>query len=321
MRHASIPTPLLALARRQEGLVSTRQCARTGLDKGRRRRLVASGRAAVPTFGVVDLSPLLTETGRPLGEGPVDLRRRSACLALLAHGPHATAVGACALALLGVQGLPRAIRPEVMLPARSGRRRRDGIVVRRFDDSMPTLELGEFSVAAPTWALAQAICELDRDHAVAVLDSALQHRWIPHSELGEVRRLTRGRRGAARLRSWWELVDGRAQSPLETRARLRCVDAGIAPDDLQVPVLDARGRVIARGDLGWRLSRGRWLVAEIDGAGPHGTPEAIYADRIRQNAVVATGMVDMLRFTAADLPARLVPTVAAHLALDRANAL
>lgn len=319
MRHLVVPTPLLVLACRQEGLVSTRQCDAAGVRKGRRQRLVAAGRAAVATHGVVDLLPLLRAEGRAINEGPDHLRRRAACLALLAHGPHATSVGVCALALLGVQGLPRAIRPEVMLPARSSRRDRDGIVVRRFDDSMPTLEIGAFRVAAPAWALAQAICELDREHAVAVLDSAVQLGWIRQSDLGQVRRLARCRRGAARLHSWWALVDGRAQSPLETRARLQCVDAGMAPDDLQVPVLDAHGRVVAHGDLGWRLSRGRWLIAEIDGAGPHGTPDAVYTDRIRQNAVVATGMADMLRFTARDLSGRFTATIAAQLALDKAN--
>ena len=76
---------------------------------------------------------------------------------------------------------------------------------------------------------------------------------------------------------------------------------------------DTDGRVIARGDLGWSLGSGRLLVAEIDGAGPHSTPHALYRDRSRQNAVVATGAL-MLRFTAADVRTRRVAAeVARHL--------
>lgn len=300
MRQVPVPMPLLVLAARQAGLASTAQCDDEGVVRHHRRRLVAAGRARVATRGVLDLRPALSEAGMA-DDGPDHRRRRAAMLALLAHGPTAVSVGPCALALLGVQGLPATIRPEVALPHGTARARWDGIVVRRFDGAMPTYRVGGFRVASPAWALTQAVCELGRDHAVAVLDSAIHRGLLPPDRLGEVARLARGRRGAARLAGWWSLVDGRSESPLETRARLRCADAGVPPDELQVPVRDEAGRIVARGDLGWRLRGGRWLVAEVDGAGPHGTPDALFRDRWRQNAVVATGRVDLLRFTAADV--------------------
>ena len=310
--------PLLVLASRQAGLVSSRQCDEEGFGKYRRRRLVASARALAPARGVVDLTPVLEPLGMAGDRGPDLRRRRAACLALLAHGPAAVAVGQCALALLGVQGLPRDLRPEVSMPGGTPRSARDGIVVRCYDGPIPTVTRGEFRVAAPTWALAQAVRELDRERAVAVLDSALQRGLIRRADLDEVERLVRGRPGAARRHGWWKLVDGRSQSPLESWARLRCVDAGVPPDDLQVPIRDAAGRVVARGDLGWRLRRGRWLIAEIDGVGPHRNPDALFVDRQRQNDVVATGRADMLRFTAREVEGRdLIPAaVKAHLALD-----
>ncbi len=84
-----------------------------------------------------------------------------------------------------------------------------------------------------------------------------------------------------------------------------------------MPVRDRDGRVIARGDMGWWLPTGRLLVVEIDGAGPHGAPDALFRDRQRQNAVVATGTL-MLRFTAADLRAgRVAASVSRHLASAR----
>lgn len=41
------------------------------------------------------------------------------------------------------------------------------------------------------------------------------------------------------------------------------------------------------------------MIAEADGRGPHGTPEAIFADRRRQNRLVNAGWT-ILRFTWAD---------------------
>jgi hypothetical protein len=320
MRCANVPASLLVLAAEQAGLVSGRQCDLEGFGKDRRYRLVASGRALAPAQGVVDLEPTLRLSGMQRDVGPDHDRRRAAFLALLAHGQAAVAVGQSALALLGVQGLPRLIPSEVAMPAGSPRVRRGGIVVRNFRGPIPTVRRGDFRVASPAWALAQAVCELDRDHAIAVLDSAIQRGLIRPDELPVIAGLARGRRGAGRLHSFWELVDGRSQSPLETWVRLQCHDAGVPPDDLQVPIRDARGRLVARGDLGWRLRHGRWLVAEIDGAGPHSEPRALYGDRERQNEIQLTRRVDLLRFTARDAERReRVPTlVKAHLALDAA---
>lgn len=322
MRRTDIPLSLLVVANRQAGLVSTTQCEDAGLDRDRRHRLVRDGRAVAATRRVLDLEPALTAEDFPHEPSQDRRRRRAAFLALLAHGPDAIAVGQCALALHGIQGLPLAIRPEVALPTGRGRAARDGLVVRRFSGDIPTVAIAGFRVAEPRWALAEALCEMTRDHAVAVLDSAIQLGALRETELSAIRRLTRGRRGAARLHDWWALVDGRAQSPLETFARLCCVDAGLPPDDLQVPLRDRAGRIVARGDLGWHLSERRWLIAEIDGAGPHSGPDALYEDRRRQNAVVATGMVDMLRFTAKDLAASgsFAATIRAHLAQDALRA-
>lgn len=321
MPDAAVPMPLLVLACGQAGLVSSAQCDESGLGRYRRHRLVAAGRASRPTRGVLDLTPILETVGLAPAGGPDHRRRRAALLALLAHGPEAIAAGQSALALLGVHGLPREIRSEAAMPGGTPRSTRDGIVVRCYRGAIPTITVGTFRVAAPVWALAQAVRELERDDAVCVLDSAVQRGLVGPRDLDEVARLARGRPGASRVRGWWPLVDGRSQSPLETRARLQCLDAGVPPDELQVPIRDAAGRVVARGDLGWRLRRGRWLIAEIDGAGPHAEPEALFADRERQNAVLGTGRVDMLRFTAREVASRgLIPAaVAARLAHDAAR--
>lgn len=235
---------------------------------------------------------------------------------MLAFGPGAIGVGACALALHGVEGLPRDIGSEVALPGGSAGRHRSDVRVRTFGP-FESLRYGDRWIAALVPALVQALPELPRPHAVAVLDSVLHRGWVTDRTFGLVRERVRGRRGAAGLAAWWSLADRRAESPLETFARLECVDAGVPPDDLQVEIRSLHGRLLGRGDLGWRLPGGRWLIAEIDGREFHERPEALLRDRSRQNALVSTGRVDILRFTAADVSTRGRVPLAIRTALAR----
>ena len=189
--------------------------------------------------------------------------------------------------------------------------------LRRFDNGMRVLPFRGRHVAAVEWAIAQAVPELPRGNAVAVMDAALFSGLIDRRGLDAARRIARGRRGVAARYECWGLVDSRAESPLETFGRLECVDAGVPPDELQVPLLDAAGRIIGRGDMGWRLGPGRWLIAEMDGRQWHETPDALLRDRWRQNALMPAA--DVLRFTAEDLrrPGRVGATVRAHLQARR----
>ncbi|WP_233565124.1 DUF559 domain-containing protein [Micromonospora musae] len=114
--------------------------------------------------------------------------------------------------------------------------------------------------------------------------------------MGLVSALIRGRRGAGAARCHLAEADGRAQSPLETRARLRCVDGRVPPDTLQLEVRDDDGYLLGVGDLGWR---GPKVIAEADGREAHDTPAAVFADRRRQNRLVNAGWT-VLRFTWAD---------------------
>lgn len=287
--------------------MSSSQCDAVGLAANTRGRLVRSGRWGHPIVGVLDVEP-------HHAHGYDAARRRSAWLGMLAYGPDAVPVGASALALMGVGGLPTTIRPEVVVPGRRPRPR-PGIVV-RYDSGFPTVRFGDRVVPTLEAALVQALPRLGREDAVSVLDSVLNTGRLDVAGLAQVRAATRRRRGARLLDEWWHLVDGRAQSPLETRARLVWTDAGVPPDDLQVAIRDRTGRLLGIGDVGWRLRGGRWLLAELDGRDVHGTPDAVYADRHRQNALLATGAVDLVRFTHADVqrPIRLIAPIRAALA-------
>jgi len=222
---------------------------------------------------------------------------------MLAYGPDAIAVGACALALHGVAGLPLDIRPEVALPRGTFGKDRDGIRVRQIVDVEST-RFGDRRIATLTSALVTALPQLERQNAVAVMDDLVHRGRVSSAQLAHLSGRLRGRRGGADAIAWLALVDGRAESPLETFARLECVDAGVPPDALQVVITSRDGTFLGRGDLGWRLDDGRWLVAEIDGREFHELPQALLRDRSRQNAMLVRGHVDLLRFTSDDLATR-----------------
>ncbi|MFD7025114.1 type IV toxin-antitoxin system AbiEi family antitoxin domain-containing protein [Promicromonospora sukumoe] len=285
-----MPRSLLDLARRQAGLVSAGQCDAVGVGPSRRRNLVARGGWRRVTRGVYDT-----------GEAPSDLHRfdvdrlRSAWTALLAN-PLAVAVGACALVLHGVQGLPRRIVPEATFAGGVARKSRDGIMFRQYVTGMGTVEIGGRDVVAVGQALVQTLPTLTRDQAVACLDSALHQGLIRTDHVAEIRRRLQSRKGGHRAIPWLSLADGRAESPPESHARLRCHDAGIAPDDLQRDFFDERGRFVGRADLAWHLGDGRWLIVEVDSQEFHGAERQVRRDANRQNGLVGEGQNIVMRF-------------------------
>lgn len=303
-----LPPELAAIASGQEGLISAAQLDGLGVDASWRYRLIHQCRLSRVTRGVFDTDPVPPEQ-RSRADVMDHLRRRPAWLGLLAGGPGSTAVGVCALALYEVKGLPRTIRSEVVAPDGKWRPPRDGIVFRKLGN-LVTAEFGStFRIASVTHALARGVAQMRRDDAVAVMDDLLRTRKATVDDLARAHDLARGYRNVEATHPWWRLADGRSESPLESAARLACLDAGIPPDALQLVVRDANGTFLGRIDLAWRLPDGTWLLVEIDGAEVHGTPDAVFQDRRRQNSLVSAGGSRLLRFTAKDIRSRLTTTL------------
>ena len=167
--------------------------------------------------------------------------------------------------------------------------------------SLPnTVEVGKWLVAPVQLALAQSLTGLNRNDAVAVLDNAIHRGAIRVSDIPWLQRAMSGRPGATKALPWLALADGRSESPLETSARLDCIDGGVAPDYLQLEFKNSNGRVVARVDLAWDLPGGKYLVLEVDGASIHSEPDALFRDRERSNVLQSAGVV-ILRVTARDL--------------------
>lgn len=181
------------------------------------------------------------------------------------------------------------------------------------------VDLAGLPTTSPVRTLADLVPRLDRLDALAVLDAALRSGLVDTAGLAAAERLAADRPDCRAVGGLWALADARAESPLESRARLRCLDDGLVPADLQHEVRDEHGHLLARADLTFDRGPGRSpLLLEADGRGPHDTPEALHRDRWRTNTLVALGHV-VVRCTWRDTCRRLaVPTmVRAALSADR----
>jgi hypothetical protein len=310
-RTIELPADLSIIAGAQAGLITTAQCRELGVSLTRIARQLDVGVWRRVTRGVYDTDPTPITSRHPDHR-----RRRAAFAAKLALGPDSVVVGACALALHGVWGLPIVLEPQAALPGGRRAYSRDGIHARMFDGGMTVTEVDGVAVATVDWALVQAVPEMDRFHAVGALDHTLNRGLITLDQLDDIHDRARGRRGIATRHGYFGEVDGRAESPSETRARLDCVDNGVPPDMLQVPVRDLSG-VVRRGDLGWRFRDGRILIAEIDSDEHHDLAQ-LAADTERHNDIAAVSAVVLhFRKQAVHTPGAVSGTVRAT--LDRYN--
>lgn len=236
------------------------------------------------------------------------------------------------------QSAPLMEPAHLLLPRNSGVQRRPGIIF-HFGGCVPAERCVRRGIAVTTVerTVLDLLLTADRESAVSLLDAALYRRRL--ADLDGLRTMATGRRGIARRRGWFDLVDGRAESPLESRLRLLLADADLPPPEIQWPVWEAdgtgpcsvagtcgqpasgpfaaglpasgpaarpRGRLLARLDLAWPEAR---VAVEADGAAVHSRPDALFRDRIRQNDLLAQGW-GVLRFTWADVLTRSAYVVA-----------
>ncbi|MEV7229644.1 type IV toxin-antitoxin system AbiEi family antitoxin [Polymorphospora sp. NPDC051019] len=286
----------LLIAARQEGLITSAQCLRAGLARSDVARLLATKRWRGIFRGVHLTMP-----------GTVSERQRIRA-GLLALGPAAVAVLNSAATVHGWPVVPADPTVQVSVPADRRRLDQPGLATRQLVvDAADLTTVAGMRVTTPARTAADLLLRLPRPEAVAMLDAALGAGALTDLDLEVARMLIYGNRGAVRARRSIGDADGRAQSPLESRIRLICVDGGVPPERLQFPVYDEFGVLRALADLAWP-SRG--VLAEADGRAPHSTPEALLHDRRRQNLLLTRGFV-VLRFTWADTrrPSYVVRTV------------
>lgn len=238
--------------------------------------------------------------------------------ALLVAGPTAVAVRQTASYLHDIPAASKSDHVCIGVPRQASRHHRAGI--KFYQDAMDAAEVVDIRgmrVTSVVRTLADLTRIVDRNTAVSILDACLHNGQLAVADLDAIARKAYGKRGAVIVRERVSLADGHAASPLETRARLACIDAGIPPNELQYEIRDQDGILLAIADMAWLKAR---LLVELDGAEPHERPQALFRDRRRQNDLIHAGW-RILRFTWADVqrPAYLVGTIRRALSMPAAK--
>lgn len=243
-----------------------------------------------------------------------DLALRSRAAGVLVAGRGVVA-GYSAAELWGASSGPPDAPAEVLLTApRCQSYRCAGLVVHR-DRSGPgeTCRIGGTAVTTPdrtAYDLARWAPTLTE--RVVAVDALVQHRRVDLADVTVLRHRHLGARGGGEVADVLALVDGRAESPMESRARVALVLGGLPPA-VQHPVI-VRGRRYYL-DLAYPHQR---LAIEYDGE-DHRRQARARRDLEREAALTAAGW-RVLRFDAYVVlfaPERIVAEVREALAEAR----
>ncbi|MEU0548844.1 hypothetical protein [Micromonospora sp. NPDC005979] len=148
-------------------------------------------------------------------------------------------------------------------------------------DPGDTVDRAGVTVTSPTrtcWDLARW---LDVVEAVVIIDAMLARRLTTVPALREYAVNRAGRRGWRSLLRAVDLADAGAESPQESRTRVRLVLAGLPRPETQWVVAD-QGRFVARLDLAWPQFK---VAVEYDGLW-HDNSEQFQNDRRRLNRLL-----------------------------------
>ena len=107
------------------------------------------------------------------------------------------------------------------------------------------------SATSPAWTAVEVARQLRRPRALATLDAALRSGTCHRAELWRAAVKQAGRRGIVAVRDLIPLADARAESPMESEARLAMIDG-----ELPIPELAVRAR-----RRQWRAQAARFRVA------------------------------------------------------------
>jgi len=160
---------------------------------------------------------------------------------------------------------------------------------------------------APAWTAVEVARSLRRSRALATLDAVLHLGACTAGDLDAAIREQKGRRGIVKVRELLHHADARAESPMESEARLVFIDGGLPMPELQYEIHDRCGQ-LWRVDFAWPDAM---VVAEYDSMEWHASPAALKHDRIKTARLQECGfsvipvVVDDVRHRPHDLVARI----------------
>ena len=140
---------------------------------------------------------------------------------------------------------------------------------------------------------ARTVLDIAREHgienAVVAGDAALAGRLVDIARLERCAEFCAGWPGTRRAMHVLSLLDGRAESPLESISRLRFAEARLPPPEPQVDIFGLDGRWLGRLDFYWEEFG---VAGEVDGRSKYrGDPdEAFLREKRRQELMEDTNL-------------------------------
>lgn len=169
---------------------------------------------------------------------------------------------------------------HVLNPPGCALRDADGLVVHRRDGA-PLVVVDGRRATSPAWTAIEVARSLRRGRSLATLDAALRSGTCSRPDLWRAALEQKGRRGIVAVRNLLPLADARAESPMESEARLAMLDGGLPVPELQYEIVDGNGE-LRRLDFAWPEFK---VAAEYDGMDWHGESNQMLRDRRRYNAL------------------------------------
>lgn len=173
---------------------------------------------------------------------------------------------------------------HVLTPPGHLLRQSDGLKVHRRDGA-PLVVVDGRRATAPAWTAVEVARSLRRPRALATLDAALRSGTCSRQDMHMAAVEQFGRRGIVHVRHLIPLADGRAESPMESEARLAMLVHGLPAPELQFEIVDLDG-ITWRVDFAWPGCR---LAVEYEGFDFHSSPDALRRDRRKRNALEQVG--------------------------------
>lgn len=167
----------------------------------------------------------------------------------------------------------------------------------------------------PAWTAVEVARTLRRARALATLDAALRSGTCAANDLWATIAEQKGRRGIVKVRDLMAYADGRAESPMESEARLVFIDGGLPAAELQYEIVDRCGD-LWRVDFAWP---GAMLIAEYGSMEWHASARALRHDRTKTARLQECGysVVPIVVDDVRDKPADLVARIFYHLSRPR----
>jgi len=194
---------------------------------------------------------------------------------------------------------PRAEPLHVLRPTRCAQVRRPGLVGHRGLEHRETLTLRGHptTTEACTWVDLATLPGLSVTDLVIAGDAFATRVPALLEQLVVMGRTGGPRRGAQKLRTAAELLRAGSGSPMETRARLAFLDAGLPEPELNATVHGPDGHFLARVDFLWRSAG---VVVEYEGD-QHRTDRRQWQNDIARLRLLEEEGLRVIRITSLDL--------------------